>query len=369
MASRAGRAVLKRGILRTGAGVCDHPLVMSHVKRLFLYAAFIFPLSLPAQWTPQESHTTRELRGLSVVTPKVMWASGAGGTVVHTVDGGNTWTVDIVAGAERLDLRAIAARSGKVAHAMSIGDSSRIFRTTDGGRTWSQRFIALQPGSFYDAIQFWDDRHGIAMSDPVNGRFLIAVTDDGGESWRELSGKGMPAALPGEGGFAASGTSLIVRGARDAWLVSGGASVARVYHSHDRGRTWTVSEAPLRAGVASAGVFSIAMWDGRRGAIAGGDYAKPALAGRNVALTGDGGRTWTLADSAQGPLGYRSGIGYVPGRGGRELVAVGLTGTDVSRDGGVTWMAVDSMAYNSVQFDRKGGGWAVGPKGRIARWN
>jgi len=51
------------------------------------------------------------------------------------------------------------------------------------------------------------------------------------------------------------------------------------------------------------------------------------------------------------------------------LVAVGLTGTDVSVDGGATWQSADSTAYNSVAFASPSAGWAVGPKGRIARWS
>ena len=126
---------------------------------------------------------------------------------------------------------------------------------------------------------------------------------------------------------------------------------------------------PLRAGVPSAGIFSAAFRDARHGVIAGGDYQQPALRGRNLAVTSDGGVTWTLADSTSSPAGYRSAVAFVPKSNDRTLVAVGLTGTDVSRDGGATWAPVDSVAYNSVAFAADGSGWAVGPKGRIARWS
>lgn len=340
------------------------------VQSVFIPLALFLPtLAAAAQWRPLASPTDVELRGLSVVSPRVVWASGMHGTVVRTIDGGTTWERDTVPGASALDLRAIAATSREVAHALSIGDSSRIYRTTDGGRSWSLRFVSARKGSFYDAIQFWDAKHGIAMSDPVDGHFLILTTADGGESWREMPSSGMPPALPGEGGFAASGTCLIVTGDSDAWLVSGGASVARLYHSGDRGRSWTVHDTPLRAGAASAGVFSVAFRDARHGVIAGGDYQQPALRGRNLAVTNDGGRTWLLADSASSPAGYRSAVAYVPATNGTHLVAVGLTGTDVSRDSGATWRPVDTVAYNSVVFASDGSGWAVGPKGRISRWS
>jgi photosystem II stability/assembly factor-like uncharacterized protein len=218
-------------------------------------------------------------------------------------------------------------------------------------------------------VQFWDARHGIAMSDPVDGRFLIITTSDGGDTWTEIPPERIPPALAGEGGFAASGTCLAVYGDSHVWLASGGASVARVYHSPDRGRTWTVHDTPIRAGAPSAGIFSVAFRDARHGVIAGGDYQQPTLRGRNLAITSDGGATWTLVDSASSPAGYRSAVAYVPGSKGRSLVAVGLSGTDVSRDGGMAWAQVDTVAYNSVAFASKNVGLAVGPKGRIALWN
>ena len=337
------------------------------VMRLALAVA-IAPCVAHAQWVAQVSPVDVELRGLSVVSPRVVWASGQRGTVLHTSDAGERWMRDTIPGAGALDLRAIAATSATTAHAISIGDSSRIYRTTDGGKSWSQRWAATRKGTFLDAIRFWDAQHGIAMSDPVDGRFLVLTTSDGGDSWQEIPADRIPAAIEGEGGFAASGTCLAVWGASHVWIASGGAARARVYHSADRGRTWTVNDAPLRAGIASAGIFSIAFRDAQHGVITGGDYQKPQLGGRNLALTSDGGATWTLVDSVASPGGYRSAVAFVPGARTTTLVAVGLSGTDESRDGGMTWTHVDSTAYNSVAFASEAFGWAVGPKGRIARW-
>jgi photosystem II stability/assembly factor-like uncharacterized protein len=342
------------------------------MRRLRLLPSLILSLAAAApaaaQWAPQPSPTDVELRGLSVVSPRVIWASGQRGTVLRTIDGGGRWTRDTIPGAAALDLRAIAATSATTAHALSIADSSRIYRTTDGGRSWTRTWSATRKGTFLDALRFWDARHGVAMSDPVEGRFLVLTTSDGGASWQEVPADRIPPAIEGEGGFAASGTCIAVYGTSHVWIVSGGARTARVYHSPDRGRSWTVHDTPIRAGVASAGAFSVAFRDARNGVIVGGDYAKPALGGRNVAVTNDGGATWTLTDSTTSPAGYRSAAAFVPGTRTNTLVAVGLTGTDVSRDGGRTWIAVDTVAYNSVGFASPDAGWAVGPQGRIARW-
>jgi photosystem II stability/assembly factor-like uncharacterized protein len=177
----------------------------------------------------------------------------------------------------------------------------------------------------------------------------------------------LPPALANEGAFAASGSCLTVSGSSDAWFVTGGATVARVFHSSDRGQTWSIHDTPIRAGIASTGAFSVAFRDSRNGVIVGGDYTKPKLGGRNVALTSDGGTTWTLVDSTSAPGGFRSAVSYVPGTNGRTLVTVGLSGTDISRDGGRTWMQTDTVAYNSVIFASADAGYAAGPRGRVAR--
>ncbi|HEX9484978.1 MAG TPA: hypothetical protein VF929_10375 [Gemmatimonadaceae bacterium] len=327
----------------------------------------LLTVALSAFWTQQDSGTTNELRGLSVVSPSVVWASGTHGTILRTTDGGAHWRADTVPGATALDLRSIAATSATVAHAMSIADSGRVFRTTDGGRSWSVRFTGLRKGSFFDAIKFWDAKHGITVSDPVDGRFLVITTSNGGDTWEETPVEGMPAALTGEGAFAASGSCLVVQGTRDAWFVTGGATVARVFHSGDRGKSWTVSDTPIRAGAASAGIFSADFRDRTHGIIVGGDYQHPELGGRNVALTADGGQHWTLADSAASPQAYESSVSFVPGTKGRTIVAVGLRGTDLSRDGGLTWTRTDSTGYNSVAFASRTAGYAVGPRGRVAK--
>lgn len=327
----------------------------------------VLTVALRALWRPQDSGTINELRGLSVVSPSVVWVSGTHGTILRTTDGGVHWRADTLPGASGLDLRSIAATSATVAHAMSIADSGRIFRTTDGGRTWSVQFTSLRKGSFFDAIKFWDVKHGIAVSDPVDGRFLVITTSDGGDTWEETPVAGMPEALAGEGAFAASGSCLVVQGTRDAWFVTGGGAVARVFHSADRGRTWTASDTPIRAGVASAGIFSADFRDKTHGIVVGGDYQHPGLGGRNVALTSDGGQHWSLVDSAASPQAYESSVSFVPGTKGRTIVAVGLRGTDLSRDGGLTWVRGDTTGYNSVVFASRSAGYAVGPRGRVSK--
>jgi photosystem II stability/assembly factor-like uncharacterized protein len=319
-----------------------------------------------AQWQMQNVATKASLRGLFAVSAKVVWASGTRGTFLRTTDGGMTWQVGTVPGAENLDFRDVEAFDSDNAFLLSIGkgEASRIYQTADGGRTWTLRFQNANPDAFFDALAFWDRQHGLAMSDPVDGSFLIIATDDGGKTWQALPGDKMPSALQGEGGFAASGTCLVTQGKQNAWLVTGG-KTARVFRSTDRGRSWEVVTAPLRSETEASGIFSIAFRDAQNGAIVGGDYQQPKVAAQNAALTHDGGRTWTL--TKQMPAGFRSGVVWVRARRGWALVAVGTFGSDVSYDEGATWQPLNQGNYNSVSF-AQGVGWAVGPEGRVAKF-
>ena len=44
------------------------------------------------QWTMQTSGVTVRLRGVSAVSDRIAWASGADSAVLRTTDGGATWT-------------------------------------------------------------------------------------------------------------------------------------------------------------------------------------------------------------------------------------------------------------------------------------
>jgi len=321
-----------------------------------------------APWSPQASGTKARLRGLSVVDSKVVWASGSHGTFVMTTDSGATWRPRTVPDASGLDFRDIHAVDRRTAYLLSVGegDRSRIFKTTDGGDSWSLQFVNRDPKGFLDAFAFWDVDRGIALGDPVDGRFAILATDDGGRNWERNPVECMPPALPGEGAFAASGTCLVVQGQRNAWFGTGGPRASRIFRSIDRGHTWTVHETPIRVGNASSGIFSLSFRDPDHGVAVGGDYKQPEKADRIIARTADGGRTWSLIKGPQ-PRGYRSAAAYVPGTAKPTLVVVGPTGSDYSTDDGETWLPLGKIGFHAVGFAGPNAGWAVGEDGMIAR--
>ncbi len=312
-------------------------------------------------WVPQASGTSVSLRGVSAVNSTVVWASGEKGTYLRTTDGGLNWRAATVPGAADLDFRAVRAIDDRTAYLLSIGpgEMSRIYKTTDGGGRWSVQYINPDSKGFFDALAFWDEAHGIVLGDPVDGRFVILTTADGGQSWHRQK---TPSALPNEGAFAASNTCLVVGGTREAWFGTGGPGGARVFHSTDGGQTWVVSKTPIRGDSANTGIFSLAFSDGRHGVAVGGDYTKPTEVGGNIAVTSDGGKTWTVPQGPP-PGGFRSAVAYLADR--KMWIATGTSGSDVSTDDGRSWKQFDSGAYNAISLVP---GWAVGPKGSIARF-
>src|SRR5579862_609875 len=313
-------------------------------------------------WTAQVSGTKASLRGVSAVSARVVWASGTGGTYLRTADGGATWHAATVAGAGDLDFRSVHALDGRTAWLMSSGpgESSRIYKTEDGGAHWTLLFTNADAGGFFDALRFWDAHRGMVLGDPVDGQFVVLTTGDGGKSWQRRK---PPSALRNEGAFAASNSCLVVRGKSEAWFGTGGASVARVFHSTDAGESWGAVETPMRHDGAAAGIFSLAFADALHGTAAGGKYDKPTEAGGDLAITADGGRTWNAPSGGQ-PNGYRSAVMFVAGRG--VWIAVGTSGSDISHDG-KSWKLFDSGNYNALSGAGREAVWAVGPGGRIAR--
>ena len=316
-------------------------------------------------WLAQDSGTQVELRGLSVLSPQLAWASGAKGTVLKTTDGEH-WQAMQVAGAESLDFRDIQAFDAKHAIIMSAGPGSlsRIYQTTDGGGSWQLLKTNEAKTGFWNAMTFFDKRQGILFGDPVDGNFQVLMTADAGLSWHEQSHAGLTA-LANEGGFAASGTCISSYASKSAWIVSGGAEVARVFSSHDQGQSWFAATLPIPAAAPSKGAFSVAFLDEKNGMAVGGDYKLPQLATINGARTEDGGKTWLAAQVL--PQGFMSVITTIPGA-AQTYIAAGLAGSGISHDAGKTWQVIDSTPVNTVAFADARHGWAIGPKGILLKF-
>jgi photosystem II stability/assembly factor-like uncharacterized protein len=335
---------------------------------LFLFAEKNAPQGNGLDWSIQTSGTTAGLRGVSAVDSQVAWASGSQGTFLRTTDGGKTWVAGSVPGAEKMDFRDIQAFDQDTAFLLSIGRPAKIYKTGDGGKTWEESYSNDAEGIFLDAFAFFDKDNAIVVGDPIEGRFMVLVTSDGGQSWEEIPFAERPEAVSGEGAFAASGTCLTVLGKNDTWFCTGGPA-ARVFHSRDRGRTWTMARSPLASGKTSSGGFSLVFMNEKEGVMVGGDYQDELAELGNAAVSHDGGKTWELVETRR-PSGFRECVAPVPRTRPLMLVAAGPSGSDYSLDLGKTWTAVGGPAgIHSVSFSKvDGSGWAVGRNGLIAKF-
>jgi photosystem II stability/assembly factor-like uncharacterized protein len=339
---------------------------MTRPPALEFAVALALAVAASPSWTPQTSNVRSTLRGVSAVSDQVAWASGSGSTVLRTVDGGATWQ-KLVVTTDPVDFRDVDAIDAGTAYVLSIGKgaASRIYKTTDAGVTWTAMFLNDDPNVFLDAMTFWDATHGIVIGDSIEGQFCLLTTDDGGRTWTRVPSTSLPAALPNAGAFAASGTNIAVLGT-EAWVGTGAAATARVLHTPDRGRTWTVTPTPLIAGP-SAGIYSVAFCDARHGVIVGGDYSREQDATDNVAITSDGGATWTLVKD-HGLSGFRSVVACEPGA-PTTLVAVGPQGSDWSTDAGHSWTPLDGPGFHTFSFSPSGAvGWGAGGRGAIGKF-
>ncbi|MGV3760849.1 WD40/YVTN/BNR-like repeat-containing protein [Parapedobacter sp.] len=304
------------------------------------------------------------LRGVSVVDDSVAWVSGSNGWIGHTIDRGETWHWMQPEGYETTDFRDIEAFAGDTAVVISAGSPLVILLTEDGGRTWRETQRDERPEVFFDGMDFWDRHHGIAYGDPIGGVLQLLETKDGGASWQSLSQTANVRLSLGEAGFAASGTGIRSLGDGHVFVATGG-SRARLLHSEDYGRTWTVRDCPITHGAASKGIFSIAFRDQRRGVAVGGDYQQDGQATDAVFLTEDGGGSWF--EPRKGTRGYRSAVEYLDHD---TLIAVGTSGVDISFDEGLHWRPLYDGSFHSVRKAKKGV-WLllVGAGGRIATFS
>ena len=194
-------------------------------KNIFLFA-FLFTGKILAAQLPQvevlTSGTRTSIRGLSVVNDNVVWASGSNGTIGKTTNGGKTWKWLTVKGFEKNDFRDIEAFDASTAVIMAVADPAYILKTTDGGDTWKVVYENKTKGMFLDAMEFWNEQAGIVIGDPIDGKFFVARTFDGGSTWQEIPMDKRPVADSGEACFAASGTNVRALDKDEAVFVSGG---------------------------------------------------------------------------------------------------------------------------------------------------
>jgi photosystem II stability/assembly factor-like uncharacterized protein len=148
---------------------------------LFVFILFLQQLSAQEIKILHQSGNA-SIRGLSVVSNKVVWASGSNGTIFRTTNGGLSFQVIRPNGYEKRDFRDVEAFDSLTAIVMAIDTPAVILKTMDGGQSWKKVFEDNRPGMFLDAMDF-NGSSGVVVGDPIDGKMFRAYTFDQGESW------------------------------------------------------------------------------------------------------------------------------------------------------------------------------------------
>ena len=302
------------------------------------------------------------LRGLSVVNDNVIWVSGNKGTVGRSNNGGKTWKWMTVTGFEKNDFRDIEGFDGATAVIMAVAEPAYILKTTDGGETWKVVYENRTKGMFLDAMEFWNEQAGIIVGDPIDGRFFITRTFDGGNTWQDIPFANRPVADSGEACFAASGTNIRALDRDEAVFVSGGLK-SRMFK-----RTSGIKLSIIQ-GQETTGANSIAVWDklkvhaGKRIIVVGGDFNKPESTTKNCFYTMNGGKSWEAPNTP--PHGYRSCVEYFSKT---DLFSCGLNGVDYTHDGGKNWKWISKESFHVVRASKLGAAiFLAGTDGKIGK--
>ncbi len=333
----------------------------------FLLITIIFIFSCKTKDTPREIEkiTIQEFkmedtnsRAIYTINSEKMYYAGANGEVGFTNDEGITWQKNKIYYQDSItpSFRSIAS-NGKAIFVLSISNPALLYKITKD--TTTLVYTESHEKVFYDAMQFFDTQHGIAIGDQTTDCISIITTSDGGNSWQKTPCKELPKSQFPTTAFAASNTNIKIID-DTIWIAIGGME-SYILKSIDKGKTWKTYKTPLIQGKASTGIYSIDFADKNHGIIMGGDYANPLGNLQNKAITIDGGKTWVLVADGENPN-YKSCVQYVPNTNGKEVFAVGKTGISFSNDGGKNWKEVSKEAYYTIQFVDKNVAWLAGNK-------
>lgn len=292
-----------------------------------------------------------------------------GNSLAFAADKGTFGTVDLTSGKVRSNVEkyhTIIPEFRAVAHnatdffMLSIANPALLYKTGEDGR---MDLVYTEEGDdvFYDAMTFWNNREGIAVGDSRNGCLSIILTKDGGHHWHKVSCDDLPEGIEGEGAFAASNTNIKTIG-DNAWI---GTTSGRIFHTTDKGKTWSVTQTPIINKEPTQGIYSVDFYDENVGFAIGGDYTKPDSNIANKAITRDGGATWNLIADGAEPS-YKSCIQVIPGTEGKGLIALGFTGVGYSSDQGERWTELSKESFFSLRFQNDSIAYASG-KNRIAK--
>lgn len=335
------------------------------MKNYFLLlCALLFFCGIDAQSIQQLTSKEKiSLRGLSVVNDNIIWASGSDGQIARSTDGGKNFSWITVKGYEKRDFRDIEAFDANTALIMAVDVPAIILKTNDGGKTWKEVFHDDRKGMFLDAMDFNADGNGIVVGDPINNKLFIAATGNYGDKWLALKDENnFYAADTGEAFFASSGTNVKVAGSKYnpvICFVTGG-SDSRLFFN---GQPLALN---IIKGKDSQGANSIALDNSiSKMVIVGGDFKNDSSSVKNIQVFTIRTQQLLNANVQTPPHGYRSCVAFITAD---SLITCGITGVDISNDGGLNWRLISNESYNVCAKAKKGDAvFLAGKDGRIAK--
>jgi len=163
------------------------------------------------------------LTGVSFADAQNGWAVGHWGVILHTADGGETWTVQRSDTNEDRPLFAVHFFDDK--EGIAVGLWSLVLATHDGGAHWEPVALPAPPGggrADRNLLAAFADAHGTLFVAAERG--MVLRTKDRGKTWDYLD--------TGYKGSFWTGTAL-----RDGTLLVGGLR-GSMYRSRDAGAHW-----------------------------------------------------------------------------------------------------------------------------------
>lgn len=302
------------------------------------------------------------IRALNVDQQHIFFAGSEGkfgylNTADHSIEQISTIEQD----GEQPEFRGLA-HTDKTDFILSAGNPALVYQVNYFGKR-KKLYEQTTPGTFYDAMAFWNNEEGLIIGDPIDNCMSFLTTRDRGQTWDSIPCADLAPAKEGEAAFAASNSNIAVMGDHT-WVLSGG-KTSRIYYSPDKGKKWTVYDTPLNSENETSGGYSIDFYNEKIGIIIGGDYTSPENNKANKALTKDGGKTWQLIADGSDP-GYKSSVKFVPNSSGDEIVAVGPDGISYSSNGGKSWKKLSEEGFHTIEFLNDFTAYAAGD-GKIAR--